>query len=55
MAHMEVVIANFMESCSSGFASLLKRYEDFVVREPAMATRIESVLKVTSYLIPGVN
>ena len=36
-----------------GTVELLRRYEDLIVRDPQLASRLESGIRLASYLVPG--
>lgn len=37
----------------TGVVELMRRYEELIVRDPELAGRLESGLRLASYLIPG--
>ena len=37
----------------TAFRNLITRYEDAVVKDPSLATRVETGLKLISYMMPG--
>ena len=46
---MNALSANLLHSLQE----LMKRYEDAIIKNPSLATRTESILKLASYIIPG--
>lgn len=46
-------MAGTLRTIIDSFHVFIKRYEDVIVKDPTMATKIESMLKVASYIIPG--
>lgn len=37
----------------TGVVELVRRYEELIVRDPELASRLESGLRLASYLVPG--